>query len=98
MDRLSYRSDGDVIWAIEIEENEIFLIGRKDRQPERRGAIVPDRNPRLHRFTAADQIDARRVQANDIAQGRRGQSAMRVARQKRLTAWGPRACNRPGIR
>jgi hypothetical protein len=86
LDMFTYGGDRYVIGAIKIQENEILLVGREDRQSERRSAIVADRNARLHRFTAADKVEARRVQSNDVAQGRRDQGAMRVARQNRLAA------------
>src|SRR5690606_1381254 len=71
---------GVTLDAVDVQ---VFLVHAEDGQAERDRAVVPDGDAGQGRFARADDVQPRRRQVGEVAQGRRGQRAVRVGGQHR---------------
>ena len=76
-------------------DEQIGLVGPHDGEAPCDAVVVSQRHARKCRLTAADDVPARRMQMDQIAQRRECRGTVRVARQKRLAGGGEQLHGRP---
>ena len=95
---LPAKSDFVRIGRIHLFDVHVFLIRADDRQAPRETIVVADRDADERRLAGADDVPARRVQVNDVAQRRVGDVAMRIVGDHRLAGARELAAHHPVVR
>jgi hypothetical protein len=85
------------IGGVQFVDVEVFLIDVEDRETEGDGAVMADRDARQGGLAGADHREARRIEADDVAQRRHAVLAVRVVGQDRPPCRGARRRHDPVV-